>query len=294
MTAITTSAAEAENTGQTPAIDVAGVSFSYAGAPNGRGLVLENITLRVVSGERLGIIGPNGGGKTTLLKIILGLLPARQGQVSVMGVSPEEARRARHIGYVAQRNEAELAFPLSARQVASMGVTLALSPLRRAPDDMKRRVDDALTLVGATQFADRPIGKLSGGQVQRVMIARALACEPRILVLDEPLNGLDPPSQRGFAEMLRHVHKERGITTVIVSHDVRSLAAGCDRIACLNRTLHCHVAPNGLTPAVLAEVFQHDMAAVFGNVHVHAHSGASCSHPSHTHTHAKPDNPTTP
>ncbi len=293
MTAISTSAAGAASGGQVPAIDVSGVCFSYAGVPNGRGLVLENITLRVVSGERLGIIGPNGGGKTTLLKIILGLLPVREGQVSVLGVSPEEARRERLIGYVAQRNEAELSFPLSARRVASMGVTLSLSPFRRGPAEMRRRVDDALALVGATRFADSPIGKLSGGQVQRVMIARALACEPRILVLDEPLNGLDPPSQRGFAEMLRHVHKERGITTVIVSHDVRSLAAGCDRIACLNRTLHCHVAPDGLTPAVLAEVFQHDMAAVFGNVHVHAHSGASCSDPSHSHAPATTDKPVT-
>lgn len=258
------------------------VTYAYP-APPGRARrnAIEHVSLVVTRGHRLGILGANGGGKTTLLKLTVGLLKGYRGSVRVCGREPDEAVRAGLIGYVAQRNEAELAFPLTARQVASMSAERRLRPWQRRTAEVRQRVDEALSLVGASDLADRAIGKLSGGQVQRVMIARALACRPEILLLDEPMSGLDVSAQQRFAAMLDRVRSETGVTLVVVSHDIRAIAASCDSIACLNRTLHCHTTPEGLTPQVLAEVFQHEVAAVFGDVHVHAHDAANCPDPGH-------------
>lgn len=265
------------NPGPSPsAVEYDRVTFAYP--PRGR-TVLENISLRVPAGGRLGIFGPNGGGKTTLLKITLGLLKGHSGQVRVFGRDPGEARQEGLIGYVPQRVEAELAFPLSVRQVVAMGVQRGLPCWKRLPKASVERVERVIGLVGAADFADRPIGRLSGGQLQRVMIARALAANPKILLLDEPTVGIDVAGQQRFAELLELVHRELALTIVIVSHDLRAIAAGCDRIAVLSRTLHSHVAPHGLTPQLLAEVFSHDVASVLGDVHVHAHLAEECAAP---------------
>ncbi len=261
------------------AIEYEGVTFSYGRGVNGEGgerLALENVTLGVRAGERLGILGPNGGGKTTLLKLTLGLLGGYRGRIGVLGMSPERARRERVIGYVPQRVEAELAFPVSARQVVAMSASRGVPAWRRLGGDAASRVESALAVVGATELAERPIGKLSGGQLQRVMIARALAGQPKILLLDEPTVGIDIAGQQRFAELIRTVHERLGLTIIMVSHDLRTIAAGSDRVACLNSTLHSHVTPEGLTPEVLAEVFRHDVAAIFGDVHVHAHPAGEC------------------
>ncbi len=263
------------------------VSFAYPGGGSGASAgrpVLENITLDVREGERLGILGPNGGGKSTLLKLTLGLLRGHTGTIRVFGLDPNQARRQRLIGYVPQKIEAELAFPISVRQAVGMSASLGLSPWRRAPGSVRESVAEALELVGATPLAESPIGKLSGGQLQRVMIARALARRPRLLLLDEPTVGIDVTGQHRFAELLRSLHERLGLTIVVVSHDIRTIAAGSDRVACLSRTLHSHVAPEGLTPQVLADVFSHDVAAIFGDVHVDAHLAAECPAPEeHSH-----------
>ncbi|VAX38843.1 hypothetical protein MNBD_PLANCTO03-1234 [hydrothermal vent metagenome] len=127
---------------------------------------------------------------------------------------------------------------------------------------------------------------MSGGQLQRAMIARALAAQPRLLVLDEPTIGIDAAGQQQFAEMLELVQNRLGVTIVIVTHDLRTVAAGCDRVACLHRTLHAHVSPEGLTPAVLAEVFRHEVEGIFGSVHIDAHTAADCDDPTHESAHA--------
>lgn len=260
------------------AVEYEGVTFSYGrgGATPEDRLVLDNVTLKVRAGERLGVLGPNGGGKTTLLKLTLGLLGGYRGRIRVLGMDPERARRERVIGYVPQRIEAELAFPLSARQVVAMSAARGLPAWRRLDREASARVDSSLEVVGARELAARPIGKLSGGQLQRVMIARALAGRPRVLLLDEPTVGIDVAGQQRFAELIRTVHERLGLTIVMVSHDLRTIAAGSDRVACLNRTLHSHVTPAGLTPEVLAEVFRHDVAAIFGDVHVHTHPAGAC------------------
>lgn len=270
-----------------PAVEYRDVTFAYppargAGESSPR-VVLEGVTLDVQPGERLGVLGPNGGGKSTLLKVTLGLLPVQKGQVRVFGRSPRRAAREGLIGYVPQKPACNTAFPLSCGQVVEMAATLTNPPWAGPTPEQREGVRRALEVVGASEYAQTPIGAVSGGQFQRVMIARALAGRPRLLLLDEPTVGIDVAGQRQFADLLGTLHDRLGLTVIVVSHDIRTVAAGCDRIACLSRTLHSHTAPQGLTPAVLAEVFRHDVAAVFGDLHVDAHAAHACKDPSHRH-----------
>lgn len=268
------------------AIEYVNVGFSYPRAAADRlsaapRPALEGVSLRVPAGTRLGILGPNGGGKSTLLKLTLGLLTGATGAIQVFGRSPHDARSQGLVGYVPQRIEAELDFPLSVRQVVAMSASRDLPAWQRLPADRVNAIDEAMVLVGVADLADRAIRRLSGGQLQRVMIARALASRPRLLLLDEPTVGIDVAGQQRFAELLTQLNRALGITIVVVSHDLRTIAAGSDRVACLARTLHSHIAPEGLTPRVLAEVFSHDVAAIFGDLHVDAHAASACTDPSH-------------
>jgi zinc transport system ATP-binding protein len=255
------------------ALAISHLSFAYPGTSSP---ALTDISLKVNAGERLGVLGPNGGGKSTLLKLVLGLLPAPKDTIEVLGTTPQQAQREGLVGYVAQKQEAELRFPLSGRQVAGLGVALRTPWWKGIASDQRKAVDDAIDLVGASSFVDKPIGEMSGGQVQRVMIARALATKPSLLLLDEPTVGIDPAGQQQFAAFLTSLVRQLRLTVVLVSHDLRTIAAGCDRVACLSRTLHAHTSPAGLTPQVLAEVFRHDVAAIFGDLHVHAHKPEDC------------------
>ncbi|MBK7404559.1 MAG: metal ABC transporter ATP-binding protein [Phycisphaerales bacterium] len=270
----------------TAALEFDRVCYTYEQAANP---AIRDITFRVEPGERLGILGPNGAGKTTLVRIALGLIAPTSGSVRVFGELPAQARAQRWIGYLPQRSRAELAFPLSVRQVVAMPATARLAPWKRPSPEGRAAVERALHLTGCEEFAASPIGRISGGQFQRTMIARALAAQPRILILDEPTIGIDVTGQQRFAEMLSHVQAELGITVVVVTHDLRTVAAGCDRVACLHRSLHAHVSPEGLTPAVLAEVFRHEVEGIFGDVHIDAHRATECRdpahHPDHTHPH---------
>ncbi len=261
------------------AVKLESISFTYAGAA---APAIENVNLDIPEGTRLGILGPNGGGKSTLLKIALGLLRPSSGRATIFGQDPADARRAGLIGYVPQKVEALLGFPMSVRQVVTLGASWRLPPWRPVPADMQATVEDMLRLTGALPFADRPIGSLSGGQMQRAMIARALAARPKILALDEPLVGIDAAGQQQFGDLLQSIHRSLGVTILIITHDLRAIAAGSDRVACLARRLHSHVSPEGLTPQVLAELFSHDLVGIkglTGPVHVHAHpAGECCEH----------------
>lgn len=270
-----------------PAVEFDSVSFTYPGAASP---ALEKVTLRVAQGERLGILGPNGGGKSTLLKLMLGLMSGASGTIRVCGMSAAEARGRGVVGYVPQKMDVEMGMPLSVREVVTLGAAWRVPAWKGVPGAVKARVEKMIEVVGATKFADRPIGKLSGGQVQRAMIARALAAEAKVLALDEPTVGIDPSGQRMFGELLATIHKELGVTILVVSHDLRAIVAGSDRIACLARRLHSHTSAQGLTPQILAEVFSHDVAGLGGlggalaGMHVHAHgAGEPCDDPSHAH-----------
>lgn len=257
-----------------PAIRVDDVSFAWPGQPP----ALLHVSLDVDPGERLAIIGPNGGGKSTLLKLILGELTPNQGTVQVLGMNPDQARRTGAIGYLPQQSGANRAFPLSVRQVVTMAVSVGMPPWRRLSAEARTRVEAALQTTDLVDLANRPVQALSGGQFQRTLLARALALNPSILVLDEPTTGLDAAAQEKLQQVLASLD---GITLLMVSHDIRALAAAsdeaptgsfCHRVACLRQSLHFHAAPEGVTPQVLAHVFEHDLASVFGSVKVVAES----------------------
>jgi len=229
----------------------------------GSTVALDDVTLHVEAGCNLGIIGPNGGGKTTLLQIMLGLLTDYAGSVTVMGHTPAEAcRRGDVIGYVAQKQTFEPRFPVNVRQVVRMGLTGKTGLFRRHPRQDLDYVDDLLGRLNLADLADRPIGHLSGGQQQRAFIARALAAQPRILLLDEPTVGIDVAGQKQFADLIHSLHDALGLTIIVVSHDLRAVAGSCGKIAVLSRKIHYHDSPEGLTPALLQEIFQHDVAPI--------------------------------
>lgn len=226
-------------------------------------LALNNVTLHVQQGCNLGIIGPNGAGKSTLIKIMLGLLTGYTGSVQVAGMSPEQAcKRGDVIGYVPQRANVEWKFPLTAAQVVRMGLVGKTGLFRWYSREDKAYAEHLMQRVGVADLRDRPIGSLSGGQQQRLFIARALVAKPRILILDEPMVGIDEAGQQQFAQLIHDIHESLDLTMVIVSHDLQAIAAGCNRVACLKQSIHYHDAPQGLTPAVLAEVFEHEIRPV--------------------------------
>ena len=196
--------------------------------------VLEDINLSIERNIILGIIGPNGGGKTTLLKVILGLIKPDKGEVRVFGMSPEEGRR--FIGYLPQYTFFDLNFPISVFDVVLMGRYKGV--FKNYSEKDRKAATNALKIVDMLEFRDRQIGRLSGGQLQRVFIARALAREPRLLLLDEPTASIDPEMQKSFYELLSELKKKMAI--VLVTHDIGVVSVYVDEMACLNRRLFYH------------------------------------------------------
>ncbi len=214
-------------------------------------VVLEDVDLTIREGEFLGIIGPNGGGKTTLLKVILGLLKPIRGEVEVFGLPPEEGRH--FIGYVPQYGTFDRDFPIRVLEVVLMGRLRKRGPLRPFSREDRRRALEALELVEMAHLKDRQIGTLSGGELQRVLIARALVSEPKLLLLDEPTANVDLPVETEFFEMLEQLRKD--MTIVLVTHDVGVLSTYVEKIACLNRRLFYHDSK---------EIRPEDLEAVYG------------------------------
>jgi len=198
--------------------------------------VLEDVNLSIYEQEFLGIIGPNGGGKTTLLKVVLGLVLPSKGEINVLGVKPEEGRN--YIGYVPQYALFDHEFPISVEEVVLTGRLGIRRFWQIYNKEDKRKVQEALDIVGMSKFKGKQIGKLSGGQQQRVFIARALVTDPKILLLDEPLASIDTPLQTGFYELLERLKKRMAI--VLVTHDLSAVSVYVDKIACLNRRLFYH------------------------------------------------------
>ncbi|HYW04889.1 MAG TPA: ABC transporter ATP-binding protein [Gammaproteobacteria bacterium] len=214
-----------------PVIALRNVSFSFDGPP-----VVEDVTLEVQRGEFLGVIGPNGSGKSTLLRLILGLMQPDTGAITVLGRPPKAARRA--VGYVPQFTTFARDFPISVEGTVLMGRlgrTRWLGAYSATDRSRARRAMEE-TEIGA--LAARPLASLSGGQLQRVLIARALACDPEILLLDEPTANVDLGVERSLFDLLRAFN--RRMTIVVVSHDVGFISEYVERVACLNRTLVCH------------------------------------------------------
>ena len=228
------------------ALDVRNLSVFY-----GEDCALENINLQVGEREFLGIIGPNGGGKTTLLKAILGLVTPQAGQVIIFGQAGAAARR--NIGYVPQFSRFDRRFPISVGEVVLMGRLAGRSPwwVRYTAADYAV-VDSVLQRLEIADLKQRQIGQLSGGQLQRVLIARALAVEPRILILDEPTASVDSASKTRIYEVLKDLNRD--MTILIVTHDLSAVSSNIDKIACLNQQLYYH-GRTELEPGLVEKVY---------------------------------------
>jgi len=196
--------------------------------------IWQEVRLSVQPGEFLAILGPNGAGKSTLLKAILGLIPLARGTISVLGHPARRGNAA--IGYVPQRRHFEPDVRVRGRSLVRLGLDgrnwgLPLPFLQRGKArDAARRVQEAIDLVGAGAYANRPIGELSGGEQQRLLIAQALVRRPRILVLDEPLDSLDLRNQQGVAGVIRQISRETGAAVLLVAHDINPILPSVDRV----------------------------------------------------------------
>jgi zinc transport system ATP-binding protein len=197
---------------------------------------LEAVNLSIKQDDFLGIIGPNGGGKTTLLKVILGLIKPTSGKVIVLGGTPQRNRK--FIGYVAQNSLFDHDFPISVQDVVLMGRYGKVGFVKRLSDDDRKAALKALLTVEMIDYKDKQIGRLSGGEQQRVLIARALVAEPKMLLLDEPTTGVDMPMQTEFYELLARL--KHSMSIVLVSHDISAVSVYVDKIACLNHQLYYH------------------------------------------------------
>jgi zinc transport system ATP-binding protein len=254
-------------------VEIRGLSFSYRNQP-----VLEDIDLGVEEGTTLGLIGPNGGGKTTLVRLMLGALQPSRGVIRVAGLDPRAAvRRGDVIGYLPQNSMVPANLPLSVRQFVRLGLAGRNGMLQRSSAQQLQFVEEMLERIGAGELADRAVGDLSGGQLQRVHIARALAPKPRILLMDEPTTGIDRAGQQKFIDSIATLKRELGLTVVFVSHDLRAVASISDRIACLNCRLHYHDVPQRLPSDLVYQMFACDLEAMGIVPHEHVHVGQSCN-----------------
>ena len=212
-------------------INLDNVSFSYTNIP-----VVRDITLAVGEGEFLGVIGPNAGGKSTLLKLILGLLQPDKGDIKVFGKSPDKGRS--RIGYVPQYPAFSRDFPINVLDAVLLGRLGETRWYGGYTQKDKNIAMDSLKAVEVDNISNQTIDSLSGGQLQRVLIARALASRPDILILDEPTANIDVRAEEDIFALLKEYNEH--MTIIVVSHDIGFISGYVDRVACLNQTLLCH------------------------------------------------------
>jgi zinc transport system ATP-binding protein len=213
-----------------PIAELDDVTFGYTATP-----VVENVSLRIDPGEYAAIVGPNGSGKSTLMRLVLGLLEPDSGSARLFGEPAHRFDEGSRVGYVAQQANAAKEMPITVREVVKMGRFPHVGYGLLSAEDWEI-VDRALDVVGMSAFADRPVTQLSGGQRQRAFIARALAGEADLLVLDEPTVGVDAESVDAFYALLETLNDD-GITVLLVEHDLRAVTDHAERVVCLNRRL---------------------------------------------------------
>jgi ABC-type Mn2+/Zn2+ transport system ATPase subunit len=220
----------------------------------GDSTIVEDISMDVESGEIVALIGPNGAGKTTLLKAILGLLPIRAGEVRFFGkrlsdLGPDRAR----LGYVPQRLELDRAIPVTVEELVAVNTPRPYF----SPQALRR----ALAEVDAEATAHRQVGQLSGGELQRVLLAMNLLRDPQILFLDEPATGIDIEGERLFYDILEHLRSDRGMAVLMVSHDISVVYRFASRVVCINRRLMCQGRPGDiLNDETLERLYGHATA----------------------------------
>ena len=237
--------------------------------------VLSGVNFAISKGEIVTVVGPNGSGKTTLVRALIGLEPAAMGQVAR---SPGLA-----IGYVPQKLFIDASLPLTVRRFLSLPTRVS-----------NAEAQDALERTGVAGLGPRPIARLSGGQFQRVLLARALLVDPEILILDEPTQGLDQPGTAAFYKLIEEVRAQTGVAVLMVSHDLHVVMSASDRVICLNGHVCCQGAPKVVAEApeyrALFGMGTQGAFALYRHDHDHGHeggveSGATCSHQEHKHEH---------
>jgi len=218
-------------------VRLSSLSFQYEDGKK----ILDHINFTMEKGDFVGLVGPNGSGKSTLMKLILGLLPPKEGTVELFGTPVQKFRDWTKIGYVAQQAaHGTGGFPATVKEVVASGLVGKVGLFRRLKREHYEKVEDVVERVGLREKLNERIGKLSGGQLQRVFIARALVADPELLILDEPTVGVDQESIEQFYGLLRSLKEENGLTMMIVSHDVGVMTQWVNKVACLQRGLHFH------------------------------------------------------
>jgi zinc transport system ATP-binding protein len=225
-----------------PLLEAGGVTFAYGRTP-----VLEGVDLSIRAGEFVALVGPNGSGKSTLLRVLLGSLPAAAGRVRLFGETPDHVRDRGRLGYVPQRPVLASEVPATVGEIVATGRIARRGWWRPLGPPDRAAVAHALSSVGLDGMADRPVNQLSGGQQQRAFIARAFASEPDLLVLDEPIAGVDAESQRRFRDALVHLVEEHGAAVLLVSHELSAVSTDLDRVIVLKRRVLFDGPPSRLT-----------------------------------------------
>lgn len=257
------------------------VDFADLAVRYGAALALQDITFSIAAGSLAAVIGPNGGGKSTLLKSIVGLVKPHRGRVLVNGRPSPRMRR--QIGFVPQLEQVDWNFPVSVWDVVMMGLTPQRGLFRTHSRQNRDAAAQALDIVNLPHLRRRSIGELSGGQRRRVLLARAIAARPSVLLLDEPMNGLDPNAQHGFLDIIDQLRSD-GATVIMSTHDLTCVSARASDVALLNRSLIAYGPPEEvLLESVIAEAFGHQLV-------VHAAGGAYALH-HHDHKVRWPGNP---
>jgi ABC-type Mn2+/Zn2+ transport system ATPase subunit len=240
----------------------ADVWLSDVSAGYGERVALEHVSIAVEPGSLLAVVGPNGAGKSTLLKLMAGLARPWAGRIEVLGQPP--GREARRVAYVPQAELVDWAFPVTVEDVVMMGRFPRLGPVRRPGPDDRRAVRGALEQVGMARHLRTQVGRLSGGQRRRVFLARALAAEPDLFLLDEPVTGIDPTTQELLMDLLEE-QAERGKTVVATTHDLACAAQRFQQVLAVNRTVVAYGASNLVLDAdVLARAYGGHMLVLDG------------------------------
>ncbi len=210
-------------------VEIKKISAGYGEKP-----VLKDVSLNIYAQDFLGIIGPNGGGKTTLLKVILGLLKPYSGEINY-----QDSRFRNKIGYMPQINHIDKKFPILVHEVVQSGLGVKKTCSKQ---EIKEKVEKTMELMGLTEISQKAIGDISGGQRQRTLLARAVIDQPELLVLDEPNSYVDKKFEIRFYEILQEINKDTAI--ILVSHDIGTVISTVKNIACVNETLHYHPGTN--------------------------------------------------
>ncbi|GAE90727.1 metal ABC transporter ATP-binding protein [Acetivibrio straminisolvens] len=249
-------------------IEISNLSFGY-----GERLILEDMSFSVEKGDFVGVIGPNGSGKSTLLKLLLRQIKPIKGEIKLLGQNIEKFNQWNKIGYVAQKASSfNTSFPATVEEVVSANLFPQIGLFKRIKSKHRELVYKALETVGMEDYKDRLIGNLSGGQQQRVFIARVLVSEPELIFLDEPTVGIDSESEGALYCLLGRLNQERGITIVMVSHDIGAVTVHANKIACMgNKGLVMNENTEEFAKNSLREIYGHDV-----NLHAHKHCCTNC------------------